>query len=248
MENELPQQLLNQIHELNIPALFHEQMESREREKAVKLMRQKLRLIRKSVNQEITTIKARWDGRKPGEAEQERLHLIPFQLLIDLIERLDIALGELDVRGVLAETPAFGTQIVGNLSRGDWQILSPADAYRWQAEDARRSIEEHKATIPTLQRSIASWDTTIEQKQQGQRRAAGLLTLGAVLVLGVGVFLLGNLVNTMMILVMTVVLILFCAAISTSTAAEPTRTPPPRSPPPAPAFRTTTTLSPNSNP
>lgn len=213
METNLPQQFLDQIHELDIPSLFHEQMEPDAREKAVKLMKQKLRLIRKSVNQEITAIKARWDGRKTGEAEQERLHLIPFQLLIDLIERLDIALGELDVRGVLAEAPSFGTQIVGNHSRGDWQILSPADALRWQADDAQRTVDEHKALVPKLQRSINSWTTAMEKKQRSQRLAAGLLAVVGIPLIGAAFVVMGNMRNTIFILILTAGTLVFGAAI-----------------------------------
>ena len=100
-------ELLVQLHEVNIPLLFDAALEAGDRKDALKLTKQKLKRVKKSLKQEMDTTKARWDGRNAYQAQQERLHLAPLLALDTFIDRIEIALSELEIKGLPSNLPPY---------------------------------------------------------------------------------------------------------------------------------------------
>lgn len=200
MPTYTPQQLLDHLHQLDIPSLFDPNLSSEERMKEIKVAKQKIRLLKKQVKQEIEVIKSTWDGRNTYQAQQERLHLAPFLQVEQLVAQIEIAINELGIRGAVDWRPAFGSVIVGSFKRGEWHILSPLDAIIWNAKETNRQIEEVQVLISSDQSLVATLNKRIKEKIRNQRNTAIICFLVATCLLLFIFLFLGNLRNSQAIL------------------------------------------------
>ena len=123
METDTAERLLAQLHEIDFPSLYNLSLPVKDRDSLVKLAKQKLKLVKRQLREEMDVIKKRWDGRNSYEAAQERLHLAPYKVLDDLIAKLEVAITELEIKGSEAKPVTFGTQLVGNFDTGEWHVL-----------------------------------------------------------------------------------------------------------------------------
>jgi hypothetical protein len=154
-----PQELLGQFHEVDIAALFNPDIPTKkERTEKIKIARQKIRLIKSRTKEEQDTIKARWDGRKVGHAQQEKLHLAPYTLILDVISQIEIFISELaalKAKDPIPEPPNFNKEshavIFGDIQEGQWKIGSVIDAKKWEV---KRTIDNARETGRIFQQQV----------------------------------------------------------------------------------------------
>lgn len=149
-----PQDLLDQIHSSGILQLNLTEISTKTaRLEQIKLARQKLRLIKKQLQDARSIVKAKWDGRNQYEKVQENDELQPYQKIEDVILRIEIALSEMEINHN-ATMPIYGKRIYGNSSFKFWDIGSENDAQIWELEFGRRlvrlQLSEKKREIDDL--------------------------------------------------------------------------------------------------
>lgn len=191
MTSYSPDDLLTHLHQLNIPQLFTDNEPIEERKKSIKISKQKLKLLKKQIKQEMDVIKSQWDGRNAYEARQERLHLAPYLVVDTLVSQVEVAVNELDIRGSVDWKPDFGTVMVGNFDSGEWHILHELEAIVWEAKGAQKQIEDVKAKIKQNEAVISLLNRKIQQTMRRKKRyalrwfvVATLMLIGGFLFLG----------------------------------------------------------------
>jgi hypothetical protein len=177
MTSHSAEDLLSQLHELDIPSLFSADLSFTERSQNVALTKQKLKVVKKQLKNELESIKARWDGRNRYEAQEKRLYLAPYLLIDELIDRLEIEISELEIRGPEGKIPFFGTELVGNYDTGEWHIYSVKQAITWKAREQTENIGQAKELVVQ--------GREIREHLEAQLRFANLVQgIGIALVLG----------------------------------------------------------------
>lgn len=126
-----PQQLLTKIHETGI---FTESWDDFPTKKArvekIRLYREQLRQINRQLKEAEDTIKATFDGRNQTQALLERLNLLPYSLIRNLIENVGIGLKKIEIDESLS-LPQYGEVIYGDLEEGYWAIGDEITAQKW---------------------------------------------------------------------------------------------------------------------
>jgi hypothetical protein len=142
MSTDTVDRLLTEVHEIDFPALYSPTLATKEREASVKLAKQKLKLIKRQLRDEMDVIKKQWDGRNSNEAHQEKLNLAPYKVLDDLVAKLEVALAEVEIKGTSAKPVTFGNVLVGDFDKGEWHIVTEKEAVRWLANFYKNAISE----------------------------------------------------------------------------------------------------------
>jgi len=126
-----PQEMLTKIHETGIFGEnwnhFPTKMARLER---IRLYREQLRQINRQLKESEGIVKSFFDGRNQAQAVAEQLNLIPYSLIRDLLENVNIALKKVE----LDETtifPQYGEVIYGDLEEGYWAIGDKLTAQKW---------------------------------------------------------------------------------------------------------------------
>jgi hypothetical protein len=170
-----PQQILDQLHEINLAGAITPDMPERDVLIAIKLGKQKLRAVKQRLHAEQTYIKGKWNGRIAHEAEARRLELLPYDLLDDLISQLEVYLVSQDTAVKLHQQfddmPRFGMYIIGTVTEG-YRIVDAATAQAW-IDEKQAIIEQKKAAQEEAvrQQQIAR-DAAIQRMQAVREKAA----------------------------------------------------------------------------
>jgi hypothetical protein len=148
MSSYSPQQLLDQIHEIGIPELYEERMSEKERKARLKLAKQKLKAVKQRLRAEQTFVKGQYDGRNSGEAYLKRVELMPYELIDEVISRLEVQLTDLDTSlqldNALPLAPIYGTLLVGGVAYGGYTISDQLGAAEWMIQ----RLDERIAAVP----------------------------------------------------------------------------------------------------
>lgn len=116
------QQLLDQLHEINLPELFTTPLSDKDRIAKLKLAKQQLKRIKQLLRQEQKSIKSKW-GRKAYELEQKKIELVSYELVEMTIADIEVSLVELDTaiqtKQPLPQPPDFGTIITEGMVEGN---------------------------------------------------------------------------------------------------------------------------------
>src|SRR4051812_17404118 len=108
------QELLDQVHSLNLERLWDVALSATERRSLIKLTKQNLKLILKQIKHEQGEINRRWDSRKKSEAERQKLELLPYNVLFLFVEKLFETIAELEYavefKQFIPAAPDFGTR------------------------------------------------------------------------------------------------------------------------------------------
>ena len=83
-----PQQILDQLHEIEIPDLYAPELSTKGRHARIKLAKQKLKAVKQRFRAEETYINRKWDGRNQVQATIKQHQLLPWNLLDELFSRL----------------------------------------------------------------------------------------------------------------------------------------------------------------
>ncbi len=178
--------MLDHLTSLDIPAIFAANLAPEEREKSIKITKQKLRLLKKEIKEEIEVINSKWDGRNSFQALQKRLHLAPYKLIENLVLQVEIALNEHEIKGTTDWQLEYGTIIVGNLEKEEWHIFNPKEATIWYAQNAQSQIKDLQSQIEQDKQMITSLNSEIRATMQRQKM------YGIVFILVATVFLLSG--------------------------------------------------------
>lgn len=148
MSTPEPQQLLDELHEIGIEDLYWSDLSAKERAAALKVTRQKLRLVKQHINQQKEQIRSSLDGRKRDEKEVKQIALPPYNALSELVAQIEIHLATLEAfsGSVLPPQPTIGTVIAGDTFEGSWVITTPDNAKMFLQERLRAI----KRQIPSL--------------------------------------------------------------------------------------------------
>ncbi len=144
-----PQQLLTKIHEMGI---FVEDWDNFPTKKAriekIRLYREQLRQINRQLKEAEDTIKATFDGRNQTQAILERLNLLPYSLIRDLIENVGIGLKKIEIDENLS-LPQYGDTIYGDLEDGYWAIGDTITAQKWLIKHRANKVKTNLAYSQT---------------------------------------------------------------------------------------------------
>lgn len=176
------QDLLDQLHAIDLPRLTVSTLSAKEREAAIQLAAEKLTLVRKRLQQQIRDVEARWDGRDRQQAIAQQLELAPYRLLADVIDQLDIGLSELRLGQQPTHLVSLGRWIVGS-GMADWQLVDDRGYFAWQHQ---QMLAEFKLIQRKLQQAQTRLHT--DQNRIGQWRLYGLAFGGSLGCIGSALF------------------------------------------------------------
>lgn len=167
---EPAQKLLDELHQVNIPALFVEELPSKGRKAAVKVARQKLRHIKGQIRFEKEAIKTQWDSRKKNEALAENLYLLPYLTLEKLVSQLEIDIAELEAASEtgapIPEVPSFGSILYGQ------QVDDGARVeFQWEVITSETLAQRQEVLAAQTRGNMIQARALIQQKQYAQARA-----------------------------------------------------------------------------
>ncbi len=157
------QDLLDELHLINISAVFALELGEKERGADIKVLKQKLKLHKRKIAEGESRAKAEWDARKGDyEKAMQAQAIAPFTLLSHLIEEVEISLEELEnavkFNRDLPMPPTIGTVII--TTEQDPIILTNQEAIDYCAKKNQTQIAEAKKTAARLKREMAE----IEEK------------------------------------------------------------------------------------
>lgn len=158
MSTYTPQDLLDQINQIDFPELFAAVADSKERTAEIKLVRQKLKQVRQYSKEEQSIIKARWDGRRPNEAIQETNELGPYSMVDKYLDQIDNQIEELDLavkfNRPLPSPPEILSYVIYDYKQDRIFLATEETAKLWlkkreedQAKEDRLELERIKAII-----------------------------------------------------------------------------------------------------
>lgn len=178
-ETSLAQILLDQLHELNLQELYSTKFQTKKaRVEHTRLTKQKLRLIKKRMKDEIKEIKAKYDGRVSYEAALERRYLAEYTPLDNLIPRLELFLKEFELKGTDGPVPpTFGTLYVGELEDEDWNIFTPLQTVEWTMRRIRQFYQHAKEMGQDVMREISRLDEQAAHAKKALVEYIGLARL-----------------------------------------------------------------------
>ncbi len=139
-----PQQLLDQLHEIDFGAISAERVSEKERQALLKLAKQNLKAVKQRLHAEEAYVNSKWDGRNSYQAQRKRVELLAYKLLDELIAQLELHLSEVDIAlkfdKVIHSMPSFGTLIVGSEADGNYLLTDEEGALRWEINRAKRNL------------------------------------------------------------------------------------------------------------
>jgi hypothetical protein len=168
-----PQQLLDLIHAVNMPAIFDPTLSKKDRAAAIKLAKQQLKHIKQQLRHAQGEIKKRWDGRKVGQAEMERKQLKPYDMINSLLVQSESFIMQLETAITfdnaipIFDATGLGTVIVGDEELDVWAITTPEDAAILSKE-----IEITKAKIAFRNARQQIFTSEADLKARKQRHSA----------------------------------------------------------------------------
>lgn len=185
MSAEFLQEYLDRLRQVYTAELFDPALSQKERTDRIKLARQQLKAVRRSVRDRTDAIKRQWDGRKSDEKIQEDLHLAQYAPLLQLLDQLELSISELEIKGAEAEQITFGGIYVGDFESGEWLILEVDQSLIWLARKAKRTISNFQQDIHESDKRIASWQDLIGDHEKRIRSQGPIVAAVVVIVLSV---------------------------------------------------------------
>lgn len=164
MVDRIPNQILDELHQLNISYLANPTLTAKDRVNEIKLAKQKLRLIRKRWKQETEVINKRWDGRNRFEASQEQRELAPYEPLEEVMDKIELFLSELEIRGEGVSPPHFGTILVEDDTENKWYLFTENEAFLWAAKRNRDAAKYLKAVMNQSEETIEQAEKKLHSK------------------------------------------------------------------------------------
>lgn len=166
MADSIPNQILDELHRLDIFHLVDPSLTSKNRMDEIKLAKQKLRLIRKRWKQETDVINKRWDGRNRLQALLEQKELAPYEPLEEVMDKIELFLGELEVRGEGVTPPQFGTLLVEDVSKNKWFLFTEKEAFLWAAERNKETAQYLKDVMTKSVETIEQAEIKLQSKSK----------------------------------------------------------------------------------
>jgi uncharacterized protein YukE len=154
-----PQDILDSVHELDFAALYDETLSKKERAANIKVAKQKLRIIKKNLKEQQTIINRRWDGRNSAQAAMERIELLPYNVLGQVLDYVETAFVELETANnfdrAIPVPPDVGRVIVHDETEA--VITSERGAYRWMIEKANESLADAENYAESYRQRIKTY-------------------------------------------------------------------------------------------
>ncbi|MBZ0283488.1 MAG: hypothetical protein K8L97_22320 [Anaerolineae bacterium] len=147
MDTNKPQMLLNELHSIGISNVYSTSLSPTDRKTQIKLAKQKLKLVKKNLGQETRAIKSMYDGRNQLQARIQQRELAPFIVLENLIDRLEVALSELETTDSPRKPHHFGEYIIE--LNGEWRIVDREGLFEKSVNDTQSMIFDTQNVIGT---------------------------------------------------------------------------------------------------
>jgi len=162
------QDFLDDLHAINIPGLYDPTLTSEQRRNLLVRGKQRLNEWHRELLDQMKAIEAR-DSADNG-TQETRLLLAPYRKLDELARDLNKALLELErivkAGRVVPEGFRFGTQIFGELERGEWMLGEYEDARLYEDYAAiRRRMEDVAIERQPLIKKIKVAQARIKEQQ-----------------------------------------------------------------------------------
>lgn len=154
-----PQQLLDALHQVNLPRVYDPALSAHQRQNLLALVKTELHDWRAALRDQMHAVRRRYS---PQEAAEAKLALAPFRLLDDLGKELARDLHTVEQANQagrpIPEVVTFGRLIFGTPDLADWHLGGPQDAGRYDDMMAiRRRLEnllEERAPVEAELRQL----------------------------------------------------------------------------------------------
>lgn len=149
--NTPPQRFLDEIHTVNVTALYEPGLSTRARREAITAARSRLAQVRQRLVRQQDDIRGRHNSgggrRKTEPTPAEKRDLAPYLLLTDLITQIEEHISQLEQvleeKRLLPEPFRFGNRIFGSEEGGEWFLGYTEDEELWQHMQRVRQQLDH---------------------------------------------------------------------------------------------------------
>lgn len=186
--NQSPQQLLDALHQVNVPRLYDPALSAQQRHNLIAMVKNELHDWRQMLRDQMTSVRRRYS---PQEAAEAKIALAPFRLLDNLGKELAQSVDKLEklnqANRPIPEGFTFGNIIFGTPDLADWHLGFPQDAGRYDDMMAiRRRLEDLlderapvEAELKQLTQRIKAQQGRLKDDMTDHQRRTNLMMVSA---------------------------------------------------------------------